>query len=381
MRVSIVGGGPAGLYLALLLRKHGVAQSVDVHEQNSAAATYGFGITLADHVMARFDELDPPSHRQILEASEVLSSQLLRHPGGAYEIGVGRDVVSVSRLRLLEILSRRCREVGVVLRHSTRVHLSDLDPGSDLIVGADGANSIVRSAFPRHFGTRTRLLTNRFAWYGTDRAFDLPVLDFLRHEGGAYVGHYYRYAPGMSTFVAECDQATWESSGLAEMSHAERNQHAERVFGDALGGHRLIGNHSIWRQFRVVTNDRWHHGKHVLIGDALYTAHFSIGSGTRLAMEDAGSLFEALSAEPRDVPAALERFVVTRQPARRNLMLAAERSYEWYEGFGRALDEHPADFAYGFMARTGRVDLRKLELRAPQLARDWEQRHRCAEAG
>jgi len=248
-----------------------------------------------------------------------------------------------------------------------------------LIGAADGVNSTLRRERATELGTATRTLTNHFAWFGVGRAMAPNALVFRNALGGRFVAHYYAYTHDMSTFVGECDDVTWQAAGFDRMNDTERRASLEEVFAPELNGASLVENRSIWRQFPAVTNDKWYHDNIVLIGDALRSAHFSIGSGTRLAMEDAQSLFEAC-ARSKQLKDALERFVTSRKLARDQFGEAAERSFEWYERLKAVMAQPAIDFAHDFLTRTGRVTDARLESYAPSFAALYRSRQTVTEA-
>ncbi len=245
----------------------------------------------------------------------------------------------------------------------------------DLVVAADGVNSLVRRSRARELGASVRLLSNRFAWFGTSKRFDTLTQTFIETEHGAFNAHHYRYAPGMSTFIVEMNASTFEHAGFAARDESASRQECERLFAETLDGHPLISNNSIWRQFPIVHNARWSHGKYVLLGDALHTAHFSIGSGTRLAMEDAIALDKALAAH-RDAPAALAAYEAARRPILEKLVGGANGSAEWYEHFAEHMKLKPVDFAMSYITRSGRVDLDRLRKLSPKFVARYEQERR-----
>jgi 2-polyprenyl-6-methoxyphenol hydroxylase-like FAD-dependent oxidoreductase len=279
---------------------------------------------------------------------------------------------AIARLELLNILQKACEEVGVELHHGRRIASVREVDGFDLIVGADGVNSVVRGEFAREFGTGSYFLNNKFAWYGVGRAMAPNALVFRNAHGGTFVAHYYAYTPTMSTFVAECDGPTWQTCGLDRMSDDERKRMVEDIFAPELAGASLIDNKSMWRSFNVITNERWTHRNIALLGDALRSAHFSIGSGTRLAMDDAASLFEAVKESGDDVASALARYVAIRRPIRDQFGTAAERSFRWYENMREAMTAPAMEFTYNFLTRTGRVDDERLKDYAPGFYRQYQ---------
>ena len=355
-KIGIVGCGPAGLYLALLVKRRRPDIEVRVLERSPADATWGFGVVLADGGLRQLAEADPDSFAQIQAELHPIPRQIFRVRGEDVPIDKARSGGAIGRLALLQILQGTCLALGVQLQFRTDVADLDVFDDCDVVVGADGSNSLVRERFSDAFGTRTRFLTNRFAWFGVDRAFDASHLNFKQLPGGgALCGHYYAYARDKSTFVMECDAPTWDLLGLDRLTDAERRLKTQAFFADELGGFELVENNSIWRRFPVVTNERWHHGRYVLLGDALRTAHFSIGSGTRMALEDAIALAAAVTgASTRDD--AFETYVVSRQGPMSKLASAAQGSFDWYERFSEKLDQlPPAELALSFLRRTGRI--------------------------
>ncbi|HZP69805.1 MAG TPA: FAD-dependent monooxygenase [Pseudolabrys sp.] len=374
MRIVIIGAGPAGLYLAYLLKRRRADADVRVLEQNSADATFGFGVVFSDRALDFLREDDPQTHAAIVPHMESWHDIVIAHRGERIAIdGVG--FAAIGRLRLLQLLQERARSVGVEPEYRRPVKSLDELGEADLIVGADGVNSLVRRLLVGEFGTSIRPLTNRFAWFGTTKPFDTLTQTFIQTDFGAFNAHHYRYTPDLSTFIVEVDQLTFERSGLARMDDAAARQLCERVFAGPLDGHRLISNNSIWRQFPVVHNEKWSTGNCVLIGDALHTAHFSIGSGTRLAMEDAIALENALAANAGDVGAALRAYETARRPVLEKLVAGANGSAVWYEHFAEHMRLAPLDFAMSYVTRSGRVDIERLRKQSPRFVRRFEERH------
>jgi 2-polyprenyl-6-methoxyphenol hydroxylase-like FAD-dependent oxidoreductase len=274
-------------------------------------------------------------------------------------------------------LQARVRGAGVTARYETQIDSIDRLAGYDLIVAADGLNSIVRRAFESEFAASVSHSTNKFAWYGTTKTFATLSQTFVATDRGTFNAHHYRYSPDMSTFLVECDAATWNAYGFEHMSIEESQAICEEVFADTLDGHRLISNKSVWRNFPWVWNERWSHRNIVLIGDALHSAHFSIGSGTRLAIEDAIALTKALEAET-DIPAALTRYERERKPIVKKLVTAARTSADWYEHFPDHMKRSLMDFAYGYITRSGRIDDIRLRAMSPQFMARYEASRRPA---
>jgi 2-polyprenyl-6-methoxyphenol hydroxylase-like FAD-dependent oxidoreductase len=367
MRVAILGAGPAGLYLAYLIKRRDLDADVRVFEQNSGDATFGFGVVFSDRALEFLNEDDPQTYAAIVPHLESWTDITIVHRGEEVRIdGVG--FAAIGRLKLLQLLQARARSVGVEpnYRHAV-ADLRELGD-ADLIVGADGVNSLVRRTHEAGFGATITYLTNRFAWFGTAKPFATLTHTFRRNDLGDFNAHHYRYAPAMSTFIVEVNEATFQRTGFERMNEAESAALCGRVFADDLDGHPLVCNHSVWRRFPVVRNARWHHDRCVLIGDALHTAHFSIGSGTRLAMEDAIALDRALATHPADVPAALAAFEASRRPILEKLVAAANASSAWYERFADHMAHAPLEFAMSYLMRSGRIDPERLRQSSPRFA-------------
>jgi 2-polyprenyl-6-methoxyphenol hydroxylase-like FAD-dependent oxidoreductase len=379
MRVAIVGAGPAGLYLAYLIGRRRSGAEIRIFEQNRADATFGFGVVFSDRALEFLQDDDPGTVLAIALHLQSWRDITIVHEGSAVRIdGVG--FAAIGRLDLLRILQDRARSVGAEqLFERTVTSLDELD-GADLIVGADGVNSLVRRTHAGAFGSEISELTNRFAWFGTTRPFATLTQTFRRTGLGHFNAHHYRYAPHMSTFIVEVDEPTFRRAGFDRIGEAEARAVCENVFAEDLGGQPLVSNHSVWRRFPLVRNARWSHGRCVLIGDALRTAHFSIGSGTRLAMEDAIALDKALAAHPDDIPAALAAFEASRRPIVDKLTAAADASAAWYQDFARHMALDPIDFAMSYVTRSGRIDREKLRRLSPGFVARYE-RERGLAAG
>jgi len=365
MRVAVIGAGPAGLLFSLLARRRHPSWRIEVAEQNPEGATYGFGVVFSEGALA-FLERDEPRLSNIMQAAmERWPMQRIVHRDERVDID-GSGFSAIGRLALQEILRKLCRDAGVKIEYGRAVAALDEFAGADLVVGADGSNSLVRAALQERFQPKIELLTNRFAWYGTTQPFDCLTLTFRGNEHGAFVAHHYRHAQAMSTFVVECDEATWNRAGLGRMDDAQSRAYCERVFAPDLDGHPLVSNKSLWRQFPLLSNRRWSSGKFVLIGDALRTVHFSIGSGTRLAFEDAIALDRALGEAGEDVPRAFAAFERERRPVVEKLLAAANASSYWYERFPEKMRDAPWRLAYDYMTRSGRMSDERLRELAPK---------------
>ncbi len=375
MRVAVVGAGPAGLLFSLLAKRRQPSWRIEVAEQNPEGATYGFGVVFSDGALA-FLERDEPQLSNIMRATmERWPMQRIVHRDERVDID-GNGFSAIGRLALQEILRNLCRDAGVRVEYGRAVTVLDELAGADVVVGADGSNSLVRAALQSRFQPKIELLTNRFAWYGTTQPFDCLTLTFRGSEHGAFVAHHYRHAPAMSTFVVECDAATWKGAGLDRADDAQSRAYCERVFAPDLDGHPLVSNKSLWRQFPLLSNRCWHSGKFVLIGDALRTVHFSIGSGTRLAFEDAIALDRAFGEAGEDVPRALAAFERERRPIVEKLLAAANASSYWYERFPGKMREAPWRLAYDYMTRSGRMTDERLREQSPKFMASVEAQRR-----
>jgi 2-polyprenyl-6-methoxyphenol hydroxylase-like FAD-dependent oxidoreductase len=370
-RVAVLGAGPAGLYFAYRLKRARPDTVIDMFEQNPQGATFGFGLAFSGRALEFLRELDAETYALLAPALQSWSDSIIDLNGAEVRID-GMTYTGIGRLALLSILESQARSVGVVPRYDHRVSsLDELD--ADLIVGADGANSIVRQAHQVDFGTTMTQLTNRYAWYGTTRRFEALCHTFIETPEGVFNAHHHPHAADMSTFVVEVDQRTFFRSGFDTMEAGAAHQKCEQVFACVLAGHKLISNNSLWRRFPRIWNEHWSVGNRVLLGDALHTAHFSIGSGTRLAMEDAIALARALASHP-DIPEALAAFETARKPQVAKLTAAANNSAEWYEHFADHMRLPPLDFAMSYITRSGRVDLDRLRATSPKFVAAYEAR-------
>lgn len=378
MRITILGAGPAGLYLAYLIKRRRPDTTVTVIEQNPADATFGFGVVFSDRALEFLREDDEATYSAITPHMESWNDITVAHRGERVTIdGVGFS--AIGRLKLLQLLQARARSVGVEPGYRRTVKSLDELGDADLVVGTDGVNSLVRRGNEERFGASVRFLSNRFAWFGTGRRFETLTQTFVETDAGSFNAHHYRYAPNLSTFIVEVDGATFARAGFGQMDEEQTRSFCERVFAQALDGNQLISNKSTWRQFPIVHNEHWSVGNCVLVGDALHTAHFSIGSGTRLAMEDAIALDKALT-HSDDIGAALAAYEAARRPILEKLVSGANGSATWYEHFAEHMRLAPVDFAMSYITRSGRIDIDRLRRLSPRFVDQFE-RNRSAANG
>jgi 2-polyprenyl-6-methoxyphenol hydroxylase-like FAD-dependent oxidoreductase len=370
VRIAVLGGGPGGLTFAYFCKKRHSDARVDLFEQNAAGATFGFGVVFSEQALEFLRADDPETVDAITAKMESWRNITLNLRGQNVAIdGVGFS--SIGRLELLTILRERVRAVDVAPRYDTVISSVDQLKDYDLVVGADGLNSLVRRTFEKEFGASVSHSTNRFAWYGTSKRFETLSQTFVQTDLGAFNAHHYRYSPEMSTFLVECDAATFKAYGFADKTMEASQAICEQIFAATLDGHRLASNKSVWRNFPWIWNENWSHRNMVLIGDALHSAHFSIGSGTRLAIEDAIALTRALEAE-KDIPNGLARYQAERQPIVKKLVAAARSSADWYEHFAEHMRLGPMDFAYSYITRSGRIDDARLRAMSPAFMARYE---------
>ena len=376
MQINIIGAGPAGLLFALLIKRHFPSWNVNVFEQNPPDATFGFGVVFSLNALAFLERDVPDLHARLMPRLESWPMQRITHCDEQVDID-GNGFSAIGRLELNQFLDELCRAAGVGVEYEHPIDSLDQVKDCDLLVGADGANSIVRRCLEAEFQTRTEWLTNRFAWYGTTQLFECLSLTFRANMDGHFVAHHYRHSPAMSTFVVECDESTWRRAGLDQMSEDASRAYCERVFAADLNGHSLVSNKSIWRQFPLLVTHRWFVGNAVLLGDAQRTVHFSIGSGTRLAFEDAIALDRAFGEAAGDVPRALTAFERERRPIVEKILAAANASSYWYERMAEKMKLKPWQLAYDYMTRSGRMtDQRLRELSPKFMARVDAERRR-----
>ncbi len=364
MKIGVVGGGPAGLYLSILVKKARPEADITVYERNRAEDTFGFGVVFSDATLDTFERFDAPSYDAITRRFAYWDDLAIHFGGDVHRVG-GNGFCGCSRDALLSILQERARELGVELEYSVEIKDESRFADCDLVVAADGVNSVFRQLHAAHFEPETDLRPNRFAWMGSTRPLDAFTFLFERTEWGPFIAHAYQYEPGRSTWIFETDPATFDRAGLGRMDEEQSARLMERIFGSFLQGHPILTNRSIWRSFPMIRNKRWVKDNIVLVGDAKATAHFSIGSGTKLAMEDAIALYEALVRHPT-VPAALAAYETGRREEVEKIQHAADVSLVWFEHVDRFWDFDPVQFAFGVMTRAKAITYDNLRLRAPE---------------
>lgn len=365
MQIAIVGGGPAGVYFAILAKKAWPGLDITVYERNRPDDTFGFGVVFSDETLDTFEKYDRPSYRAITENFAYWDDIEIHFKGTVHRIG-GNGFCGCARTTLLRLLYDRAKSLGVKFRFQTEIEpdLSAL-AGADLILAADGVNSRIRETNRAHFGTEIDHRPNKFTWMGSTRSFDAFTFFFKETEHGIIIAHCYQYEPGRSTWIFEVQADTFLRAGFDKLDEPQSARVLERLFADELQGHPLLINRSMWRNFPRISNERWVKDNVVLLGDAKATAHYSIGSGTKLAMEDAIALYEALAAERLDVKAALSRFESERRSDVERTQHAADVSLVWFEHVDRFMHMEPKQFAFGLMTRSKAITWDNLTLRAP----------------
>jgi anthraniloyl-CoA monooxygenase len=370
MKVHILGGGPAGLYFAILMKKAWPQTRITVFERHRPDDTFGFGVVFSDQTLQGFEQYDRETYRQIVGHFAYWDDIEIHFRGTTHRIG-GNGFCGTSRSMLLKILSRRAHALGIETKYDTEV-----DPtkatirGADLVVAADGVNSKTREAFADAFKPSIAFRPNHFVWMGSTKPLDAFNFFFRETEHGIFIAHCYQYQPGRSTWIFETDPETFQRAGLGSLGEEASARAMERVFAEELDGHSLIVNRSIWRNFPTIRCERWTHDNIVLLGDAKATAHFSIGSGTKLAMEDSIALFKAFQATGgRDVKAALARFESARREEVEKTQHSADVSLVWFEHVKRFWDMDPTRFAFGLMTRSKAITYDNLALRAPEFVK------------
>jgi anthraniloyl-CoA monooxygenase len=367
--VAVVGGGPGGLYLAILLKLADPNHQVTVLERNPPEVSYGWGVVFSEETLAALRDADPVSFDGFTAHFARWNRVDVRYRGELMS-SRGHGFSAIRRTTLLGVLRRRAAELGADLRFGTPVSDTDLAAlraEADLVVGADGVRSLVRGSAEAEFGPRLRPQGGRYVWYGTDLVFDSFTFLFQQTGFGLFQAHAYPFDAHASTFIVECPEPTWQTAGLSEVDEAGSIAFCEQLFAADLGGHRLRSNRSSWNRFPRLSVAHWHHQNLVLLGDAAHTAHFSIGSGTKLAMEDALALAGALAEHP--LPAALVEYEAARQPVVERFQQAADDSADFFHRVGQHTALPPAQFGFTLLTRSGRIGHVNLTARDPEFTR------------
>lgn len=370
MKVLILGGGPAGLYFGILLKKANPAHDITLIERNPANATYGWGVVFSDRTLTSFREADPKSYKEITDQFVLWEAIDVHYRDEVIRIG-GNVFAGMSRRVLLNILQERCRDLGIKMIFQADItDLAQLPAVAgaddfDLVVAADGVNSLTRKTYAHVFKPDLDIGKSKFIWFGTTKVLDSFTFIFRENEHGLFQVHAYPFDGTTGTFIVECEEEVWQRAGLDQASEADSIAYCEKLFAQDLGQAHLLSNRSLWVNFLTVKNKTWRHGNIVLLGDAAHTAHFSIGSGTKLAMEDAIALANAFE-QHDDVAAALTEYELERRPKVEALQEAARESRVYFENIARTLNLEPLQFTFHLMSRSGRLGYDNLRQRDPR---------------
>ncbi|MDJ0974640.1 MAG: bifunctional salicylyl-CoA 5-hydroxylase/oxidoreductase [Planctomycetota bacterium] len=368
MRILGVGAGPGNLYFSILMKKAFPEAEIRLMERNSPDATFGWGVVFSDETLGHFEVADPESYARITEEFAYWTDIDNFHQDVCVR-STGHGFCGMSRKRLLQIFHARCEELGVAIEFERDVEDIDaVKADCDLLLGGDGVKSLIRDQYAETFQPSLDWRKCKFTWLGTDKPLEAFTFIFRANEAGLFQVHAYPFEPNLSTFIVECHEDVWKRAGLDQASEEETIAYFEALFADHLeGGYRLLGNKSIWRTFPTVRNACWHHENVVLLGDAAHTAHFSIGSGTKLAMEDAISLVEAFKVHGTDdVPKVLAAYEASRRLEEIKIQKAAQPSLEWFEHTARYMDQDPIQFTFNLMTRSKRITYDNLAVRDPE---------------
>jgi len=371
MKINIIGGGPAGLYFAILMKKANGAHQITIYERNGPDDTFGWGVVFSGKTLANLRAADEVSHAEITREFEAWDNVDVVHRDGKVSIH-GNSFSGIARLQLLKILQRRAEELGVDVEFHSEIHdVEALRQDCDLLLAADGVNSTVRLRYAERLQPELDVRANRYIWYGTGQLFHGLTLTFRENNAGVFAAHSYKFNRTTSTFIVECDPLTWENAGFETMNADQTLDYLGEVFTQDLNGHKLLSNNSKWINFLLVKNRNWFYENVVLIGDALHTAHFSIGSGTKLAMEDAIALADSFQ-QTSNVSEALAHFAETRRPVIEDYHSAAFESMRWFENAASYMHLSPMELAYLLMTRSGRVTYHDLKRRSPEFINQYE---------
>src|SRR5215204_1080125 len=371
MKINIIGGGPAGLYFAILMKEADASHDIRIYERNGPDDTFGWGVVFSGNTLANLRAADADSHAEITKEFEAWDNVDVVHRNTKVSIH-GNSFSGVARLQLLKILQRRAEQLGVWLNYHTEIHdIELLRKECALLVAADGVNSLIRQRYAEQLQPELSLRTNRYIWYGTNQLFHGLTLTFQENDAGVFAAHSYKFNSTTSTFIVECDPNTWNKAGFERLSDEETREYLGEVFSNDLDGHELLSNNSKWIKFLLVKNKNWSFDNVVLIGDALHTAHFSIGSGTKLAMEDAIALAASFQ-QNANVSEALTNFATARRPVIEDYQAAAHESMVWFENAARYTHVSPVELAYVLMTRSGKVSYEDLKRRDPNFIRAYE---------
>lgn len=362
MKITVIGGGPGGLYFSILTKKAMPHCQIDIYERNKPDDSFGFGVVFSDETLGEFLKRDMKSYELIRSKFAYWDDIIIARDGESVTIA-GNGFCGCSRKTLLQLLQQRCLEEGVNLHFEQNVDDLSQFADSDIILATDGIGSAIRTQYQKEFGTKIELKKNRFVWLGSTKPLDAFTYFFRSTPHGTIVAHSYQYEEGMSTWIFECSDETWQKLGFEVTNEADTMAKIAEIFAEELGGHPLISNKSHWRQFPHVTNENWYHNNIVLLGDAKATAHYSIGSGTKLAMDSAIGLSDAVIAHPTNVQAAFAQYDKTRRNTVEMIQYAAIVSLDWFENMDRHMQHSFQQFAFGCMTRSKKVTYENLRLR------------------
>jgi len=373
MKIVCIGGGPASLYFAILLKKRLPDAEIDIFEQNKADDTFGWGVVFSDETLGNFEAADPESFKSICD-SFAYWTDIDTFYGGAKVTSTGHGFCGLARKQLLLILQARCRELGIRMSFEHVVeNIDEMAANYDLVVAADGVNSKVRERYADSFQPDLDWRKCKFAWFGTTKKMSAFTFVFKETEWGLFQVHAYPFEEGRGTWIVECREETWRKAGLDKLNEEESAAFCHKLFAEHLEGEELLINRSMWRTFPTIRCGSWRHENVVLMGDSAHTAHFSIGSGTKLAMEDSIALADAVCANQDSVPKALEAYEDSRRVDVIKTQKAAQTSLEWFENSERYVGQSPERFVFNLMTRSKRITHDNLELRDPALVEKVDQ--------